>query len=62
MVKTIALAILLLFLVGWAGSIVLMKNIRRASPEINHYELNFHLGIIMILTAGCFYPNTNIAQ
>lgn len=48
--------LLLICTCGWAYAIILVKRVKGAT----HYQLNCHLGIVLMGAAGCFYPWTSV--
>lgn len=50
--------VLVVATVGWAYSIVIVKQVKNST----HYHLNFQLGYMLIMSAGCLYPNTQVPQ
>lgn len=50
--------VLILATVGWAYSIVIVKKIKNGT----HYHMNFQYGYLMLMAAGCLYPNTKVPQ
>jgi hypothetical protein len=50
--------ILIIATVGWAYSIVTVKRIKNST----HYHINFQYGYLMVMSAGCLYPNTSVAE
>ncbi len=50
--------VLIIATVGWAYSIVAVKKVKNST----HYHLNFQYGYLMIMSAGCLYPNTSIKE
>lgn len=50
--------LLLVCTCGWAVAIILVKRIKGAS----HYQLNCHLGIVLMAMSGLFYSWTNVKE
>lgn len=56
-VQLLVSVILIVATLGWAYAIVIVKKVRNST----HYHLNFQYGYMMIMSAGCLYPNTSIS-
>ena len=48
--------ILLISIFGWATAVLLVKK----AVGVSHYQLNFQLGLLMIMISGLLYQNTEI--
>jgi drug/metabolite transporter (DMT)-like permease len=57
-VQIIASLTLIIATVGWAYSIVIVKQAKNAT----HYHLNFQYGYLMVMSAGCFYYQTSVPE
>lgn len=57
-IQLVVCIILILAIAGWAYSIVLVKAIKNAT----HYQMNLQYGAMMIMFAGCVYPNTVVEE
>jgi hypothetical protein len=56
LIQFAACIILTIATIGWAYGIVIVKK----TKGVNHYQLNFHYGIILMSMAGLLYPQTNV--
>jgi len=56
LIQLAACLILTICTIGWAYAIVIVKQ----TKGVNHYQLNFHYGIILIAMTGCVYQQTTV--